>query len=102
MMNPDVVKIINSYLDLKFFEEEILHKSWHYLLVNNLLTFELLESKILSLTFGGEQTDKIFSLDRLKSRLHDLISKIAKNKKGPQEKSSLLKAMKMAFGFEND
>ena len=82
MMNPDVIKIINSYLDLKFFEEEILHRSWYYLLANDLLNFEILESKILSLTFGGEQTDRIFNLERLKNRLHDLIAKIAKNKKG--------------------
>lgn len=84
IMNADVIKIINSYLTLKFFKEEILHKSWYYLLVNNLITFEILDQRILSLTVEGEGSAKIFELELLKNRLHDLIAKIATNNQ-PQQ-----------------
>ena len=95
MLNPDVLKIIAKYLSLKFFQNEVLHKSWYYLLVNKLINFELLETRILSLTLGGELNDKncLFKLDDLKSRLHDLIARIAlsdQSKKDHPDKKTLL------------
>lgn len=79
-MNTDVIKIINSYLTLRFFEEEILQSSWYYLIKNDLLTFEILEKHLLSLTDGGDYGKKVFDLGRLKNKLHDLIAKIAINR----------------------
>ena len=38
MMNADVIKIIDSYLTLEFFSYELMHKSWYYLLVNDLIS----------------------------------------------------------------
>lgn len=103
MMNSDVIKIIDSYLTLEFFLEEILHKSWYYLLTNDLINYRILEESVLSLTFDGDHSSKpIFTLDRLKNRLHELIARIALNKKGANEKSQLLKGTKAAFGFESD
>ena len=80
LMNTDVIKIINSYLTLRFFEEEILQNSWYYLIKNDLLTYEILEKNLLSLTDGGDYGKKVFDLGRLKSKLHDLIAKIATNR----------------------
>ena len=99
LMNADVIKIIDAYLTLQFFTHEILHKSWYYLLVNNLINYNILEEKVLSLRHGDEP---IFSLDRLKSKLYELIARIALNKKNANEKKELLKATKAVFGFEND
>ena len=79
IMNADVIKIINSYLTLKFFKDEILHKSWYYLLKNNLINYETLEQRVLSLTYDNEGSQKIFELEFLKQRLDDLIAKIATN-----------------------
>ena len=56
MMNSDVIKIIHSYLTLGFFKNEILHKSWYYLLVNDLISFDTLQSRVLSLTFDHENS----------------------------------------------
>ena len=80
MMNSDVIRIISSYLGLEFFRKEILHKSWYYLLVNNLINFEILQERVLSLTFDRENSAKVFELTDLKSKLHELITKIATNK----------------------
>ena len=60
MMNSDVIRIISSYLGLEFFRKEIVHKSWYYLLVNNLINFEILQERVLSLTFDRENSAKVF------------------------------------------
>ena len=66
LLSPDVIKIISSYITLKFFKEEILHKGWYYLLVNDLLTREILEQNVLSLTEdGSEDGDRLFTLKDL-------------------------------------
>lgn len=59
MMNGNVIKIVNSYITLKFFEEEVLHKSWYYLLVNDLITYEGLKENLLKLTFD-ENSGTVF------------------------------------------
>ena len=32
MMNPDIIKVINHFITLNFYQDYILHKSWYYLL----------------------------------------------------------------------
>ena len=66
LLSPDVIKIISSYITLKFFKEEILPKGWYYLLVNDLLTREILEENVLSLTEdGSEEGNRLFTLKSL-------------------------------------
>lgn len=102
LLNPHVIKIINSYITLEFFQDEIVHRSWYYLIVNDLLTNEILQERVLSLTFGSGDSRKIFDLKQLKGKLYDLIAKIATNKQTQQQKKQLLTAVKTAFGFESD
>ena len=81
LLNPDVIKIISSYITFKFFKEEILPKGWYHLLVNDLLTREILEQNVLTLTDDGSiNGNPLFTLKDLQYELHDLIAKIATNK----------------------
>ena len=84
MMNADVINIIDSYITLDFFSNELIHKSWYYLLVNDLISRNILEESILSLTTDvNNSSTPIYTLDRLKKCLHELISRIALTKKFP-------------------
>ena len=100
MMNEDVIKVINHFITLNFYQDYILHRSWFYLLQNNLINYEKLDKNLLSLKY--DNGEPIFTLHLLKINLHILVAKIASCKQRQDEKKQLLVAAKATFNFEND
>ena len=55
MLNPDVIKVVDHFITLSFYQDYILHKSWFYLLENDLINYEKLEKDLLSLTYDDKE-----------------------------------------------
>ena len=100
MMNPDIIKMIDHFISLEFYEEHILHRSWFYLVNHQLLDCEKMDQDLLSLKF--ECGEPIFSLEKFKSNFDHLLCKIASCKKTLEEKHQMLSDAMAIFKFEND
>ena len=68
MLNPDVIKVVDHFITLSFYQDYILHKSWFYLLQNDLINYETLEKDLLSLTYDDKE--QVFTLHMIKINLH--------------------------------
>ena len=84
MMNEDVVKVVNHFITLTFYQDYILHRSWFYLLKNDLINYEKLDKHLLKLKY--DNGEPIFTLHLLKINLHILVAKIASCKLRQDEK----------------
>jgi hypothetical protein len=76
ILNPATITLLDEFVTLQFFTDYILHKSWFYLLKQELITFETLQNNILSIKAGNNK-DPYYTLDMLKKNLPALFSRIA-------------------------
>jgi hypothetical protein len=76
ILNKATLALIEEFLDLQFFNDEILHKSWFFLLKQDLLTFETLKNTLLSMKHAVTKLP-IYDLDSIKKQLPTLFARIA-------------------------
>jgi hypothetical protein len=79
ILNSDTITLLEEFVTLQFFTDFILHKSWFYLLKEELITYETLQNNILSIK--SHNKDTLYTLDNLKKNLPALFSRIALSQK---------------------
>ena len=106
ILNADTLGVVSFHCDSEtqkdFFLNEILHKSWFYLICQaNVLDFSMLQDKILNLKHK-ESNINLIKIETIKQNLYFLLAKIATCKESVQTKMTYLQQVRTVFDFKNE